>query len=121
MTEYIENEVLLPSLQIGVPEDVFWKKTPKTLQVYFKAYRKRKEEEAKRWSQKMWEMGQYVRMAIANTVVVAGLYNGKHMSDNYPKCPYIEIENNPGEHSEQWVENEKLRLRCFLNSLGKHR
>lgn len=119
MTEFIINECLLPSLVIGVPEEVFWKKTPKTLAVYFKAYRQRQEEEAKRWSQKAWEMGQYVRAAISTSIFPAGLYDGKHKLPDYPKCPHIELENNLEDLTEEQKQNERMRLYNYLKSFSK--
>ena len=121
MRAFVENECLIPSLSIGIPEDVFWKKTPKSLAIYFKAYRKRKEDEAKRWSQQAWEMGMYVKAAIATTVVPAGLYDGKHRLSDYPQCPHIKVENNPDEQDEQWVKNERLRCYAYFKSFGKNR
>ena len=119
MTDFIENEFLLPCLEIGVPESVFWEKTPKGLTIYFTAYRNSKEREIKRWSQQMWEMGMYVKAAIATSVFPAGLYDGKHKLPDYPKCPHTEFENSSGEQDEQWVKNERMRCFAFFKSLGK--
>lgn len=119
--EFIENEFLLPCLEIGMRDDVFWEKSPKDLSIYFKAYNNIKEREYKRWSQQMWEMGVYVKAAIATTVFPAGLYDGKHRLSDYPKCPHTEIENNPSELDEQWVENERLRCYVYFKSLGSHK
>jgi hypothetical protein len=121
LREFIENECLLPSLAIGIPEEVFWKKTPKTLAIYFKAYRKQKEEEAKRWSQQMWEMGIYVKWAIATSVFPAGLYDGKHKLPEYPKCPHTNVENNTSEMTEEQLKAERLRTYYYFKSLGKHK
>lgn len=121
MKEFILNEFLLPSLAIGMPEEVFWKKTPKTLEIYFKAYAKKQEREQKRWSQQMWEMGIYVKWAIQTSVFPAGLYDGKHKLPDYPKCPYLEDENKPDGHDKQWVENERLRCYAYFKSFGKHK
>lgn len=121
MSKFIENEFLLPSLAIGVPENVFWEKTPKTIQVYFKAYEKQKEWAAKEWQQKMWVMGQYVKAAIGTSVFAAGLYDGKHSLPKYPEFPQFKDENNSGEVSEERKEIEKRRLIAYLNSLGGHK
>lgn len=121
MTTLIEKECLLPSLAIGVPESVFWEKTPKTIQVYFKAYEKQKEWAAKEWRQKMWVMGKYVKNAIETSVFAAGLYDGKHSLPEYPEFPQFEDENNPSDMSEERKEIEKQRLIKFLNGLGKHK
>lgn len=121
MTTLIEKEYLLPSLAIGVPESVFWEKTPKTIQIYFNAYAQKKEHEAKEWRQKMWVMGQYVKAAIGTSVFVAGLYDGKHSLPKYPEFPQFKDENNSGEVSEERKEIEKRRLIAYLNSLGGHK
>ena len=121
MREFVENECLIPSLAIGIPEDVFWKKTPKSLGIYFKAYQKQKEDEAKRWSQQAWEMGMYVKAAISTSIFVAGLYDGKHKPPEYPECPHTKLENNLSEKNEQWVKNERLRCYGFLKSLSVHK
>lgn len=115
MREFIENEYLLPSLAIGVPESVFWKKTPRTLQVYFKAQNKKDE----RAVQMMWKMGDYIRTVLQTTPVILGFANGK--LPDYPDCPNFEVENNPKELNEQWVQNERLRAYAFFKSLGKHK
>ena len=120
MEEFIENEFLLPCLEIGMPESVFWDKTPKRLTVYFTAFQRRKENEMKRWSQQMWEMGVYMKAAIATSVFPAGLYDGKHKLPDYPECPHTKFENSPNEQDEQWVENERLRCYAYFKSLGKH-
>lgn len=122
MKNLIEKEFLLPSLAIGVPESVFWEKTPKTIQVYFDAYSKRKEMETNEWLQRAWIMGAYVRKAISSSVFVAGLYNGKGSIPEYPKEPIrLKNENNPDEMTEERKEIERQRLVSFLNSLGKHK
>ena len=118
----IEKEFLLPSLAIGVPESVFWEKTPKTIQVYFDAYSKRKEIETNEWLQRAWIMGAYVRKAISSSIFIAGLYNGKGSIPEYPKEPIkLKTENNPDEMTEERKEIERQRLVSFLNSLGKHK
>ena len=120
MEEFIENEFLLPCLEIGMPESVFWEKTPKRLTVYFKAFQNRKENEFKRWSQQMWEMGIYMKKAIATSVFPVGLYDGKHNLPDYPECPHTKFENSSSEQNQQWVENERLRCYAYFKSLGKH-
>lgn len=119
MIDFIENEYLLPCLEIGMQEDVFWNKTPKQLTIYFKAYNNIKEKEVKRWSQQMWEMGLYVKAAIATSVFPVGLYDCKHKLGDYPKCPHINFENTTNEQDEQWVKNERLRCEMFFKSFGK--
>lgn len=121
MIDFIENEFLLPCLEIGVSEEVFWDKTPKELTIYFKAFRKIQEREAKRWSQQMWEMGLYVKLAIGTSVFPAGLYDGKRKLPDYPNCPHTEIENTANEENEQWIKNERLRCYAYFKSFGKHK
>ena len=119
MTSFIENEFLLPCLEIGMDYDVFWNRTIHEINLCFKAYSNKKENEAKRWSQKMWEMGLYVKNAIMTSVVPVGLYDGKSKIPDYPKCPHTENENNSNELDEQWVKNERLRCYAYLKSIGK--
>lgn len=122
MKNLIEKEFLLPSLAIGVPESVFWEKTPKTIQVYFDAYSKRKEMDMDEWLQKAWVMGAYVRKAISSSIFVAGLYNGKSSVPDYPKEPIrLKNENNADEMTDERKEIEKQRLVAFLNSFAKHK
>lgn len=119
MRAFIENEYLLPCLSMGIPEDVFWQKSPRTIRLYIKAFEMREEREAKRWSQKAWEMGAYVRWAIATSVFPAGLYDGKGRLPNYPNCPYINSENNPEELTEEQKQYERMRCYNYLMSFGK--
>lgn len=102
---------------MDIPEEVFWQKTPKTLAIYLKAYEKKKEYEAKRWSQQAWEIGAFVLNALNSTVVSVGLWNGKK-PPKYVDCPHTNFENNPNEKNEQWVKNERLRLYAYLKSFG---
>lgn len=112
---------MLPSLAIGITEEVFWKQTPRTLAIYFEAYNLKQEREVKRWSQQAWEIGLRVKQALNTSVLVAGLWDGKHRPDEYPDCPHIKIENNSNEMTEQQVENERLRAYAFFKSFGKHK
>ena len=121
MRAFVENECLLPSLAIGISEEVFWKQTPRTLAIYFKAYNLKQEREFKRWSQQSWEIGLRVKQALDTSVLAVGLWDGKHKPSEYPKCPYIEIENNPSEMTEEQIKAERLRAYNFLKSLGKHK
>lgn len=116
MREYIENECLLPSLKIGIPEDVFWRKTPKTLKIYFDAYKQKREEEDLRTMQILWKMGDYVRCAISSSVFVMGMAKSSSLPE-YPKCPQPKFENNEEQLSEQQIKNERLKLYAYLKSL----
>ena len=122
MEEFITEEFLLPSLVIGVPEEVFWTKTPKTIQVYFRAYNKMKEQEGKEWAYKAWLTGLYTKAAISTSVFVAGLYDGKHKPKDYPKPPKFEDnEQTEEEYTQEQIELERSRVVAYLKSLGKKR
>ena len=88
--------------------------------LYFKAYTQRKETEAKEWSQKMWQMGIYVKAAILTSVFPVGLYDKKYRLPDYPECPYTKNENNSDEMNEQQVQNERMRCYMYFKSFGKH-
>lgn len=121
MEEFIENEFLLPALSIGISEDVFWKQSPKSIKLYFKAYQMAKEREWKETEQKAWLMGVYVKQAIATSVFAAGLYDGKHKLPDYPQCPHTNFENNSNEMSEKELEAQRLRAYAYFKSFGKHK
>ena len=123
MEAFIENEFLLPSLVIGIPEEVFWTKTPKTIQLYFKAYQQRKEEEGKELEYKAWLFGAYTRAAISTSVFTAGLWDGKHKPDEYPKPPKFDNkkEDEQTEYTQEQIELERNRVLAYLKSLGKKR
>ena len=112
---------MLPSLVIGVSEDVFWKQTPKTLQLYVKAYNQRREAEDKRMLQMLWKMGDYMRVAMSSIVVPIGLVDNINNLQKYPECPFAKDENNSNEMSEQQIQNERLRCYMFFKSFGKHK
>lgn len=103
-----------------MPEDVFWNKTPTTLQIYFKAHNQKKENESKEWAQKMWVAGIYTKAAIGTSVFTAGLWDGKHKPPQYPKCPYIdEKDDDPSNYTEDQIQAERMRVLAYFKSLGK--
>jgi hypothetical protein len=112
---------LLPSLVIGVSEDVFWKQTPKTLQLYVEAYNQRREAEDKRMLQMLWKMGDYIRVAMSSIVVPVGFIDSINNLQKYPECPFNKDENNANEMSEQQIQNERLRCYMFFKAFGKHK
>lgn len=53
---------------IGVPEERFWKLTPRKLKPYEKAYEMREE----RFDIHLWQLGQYVQSAVASCLSSKG-------------------------------------------------
>lgn len=111
--EWIRNEFLLPFLVIGGTEQVFWTLTPKTIQIYYEAEKKKRELE----EQKMWLMGQYIKVAIESSVSnCVGMTDYKKFKlPEYPRCPHLPKVN-------KVYSPEKLKLieemRARLSAMG---
>lgn len=115
--EWVKQEWLLPFLVIGGDEDKFWTLTPKSIQFYFEVDRKKREMK----EQEMWLMGQYIRIAVSSAVMnCAGITDyKKYKIPEYPKCPHIKEEERP--ITQEFVRNEELRLKIFLDSFKKRK
>lgn len=85
---------------MGIDENRFWKLTPKTIQVYFRAY----EERRKTAIQDIWLQGYYTRWAIAST-----LSFGKQKPPEYPEMPFMEKAEEELAHDEEWVQRERIK------------
>ena len=111
----MRQEFLKPSLVIGVSEDVFWKQTPKTIQIYFEA----EEERQKRKIQEMWLLGGYFKQALSSTILVAGLADKDthNKIPKYPQCPYQD--ENERELTEEQKQYERMRLVQYLNRFSR--
>lgn len=55
---------------IGIPEERFWKLTPRKMKPYEKAYEMREE----RFDIHMWQLGQYVHSAITSSLSKSNKY-----------------------------------------------
>lgn len=88
---------------MGIDDNVFWKLTPKTIQVYFRAYEKRR----KIAEQDMWLQGLYYRHA---------------RQEKYPEMPYANEIGNEAVQDERWAEVQRHRmLNKFMAILGKNK
>lgn len=80
----------MPYLTIGGSRQDFWKLTPKTIEIDFKAYKLRQENEMKM----IWLQGLYFKTAIQSSVVICGLADKKIIKQmpKYPEMPKTEDE-----------------------------
>ncbi len=100
---------------MGIEDNVFWHLTPKTIQLYFKAYRERR----KTALTDLWQQGQYFAMAIAST---APPQFCKGTPPKYPEMPFKEEAEEELAHNKQWLERERFRAyQSFMAILGKHK
>ena len=119
MREWVRNEYLLPYLVIGGDENRFWSLTPKTIQLYFDAHAKRMELE----EQKMWMMGQYIRLAISSVVgytVSIPLLDDKSAKSHFKPQEYPPQPSSKTEevvHDEKWLENENKKFMAWITSI----
>lgn len=98
---------------VGVDDNVFWHLTPKTIQVYFKAYRERR----KIAIQDIWLQGKYMACAIASTISFS-----KGKPPQYPEMPFKEEDEQELAKDEKWVQTERLRAyNHFMAILGKNK
>lgn len=97
---------------MGIDENRFWQLTPKTIQVYFRAY-ERREQLA---TQKLWLQGQYFRWAIASTISF-----DKKPAD-YPEMPFKEEFEKEQANDEEWLKVQRARAwEHFATILSKHK
>lgn len=115
--EWIRHEFLLPFLVIGGTEQVFWTQTPKTIKIYWEAEQKKRENE----EQKMWLMGQYVKIAIESSVSnCAGMTDYKKFKlPQYPECPHLlKVEKVYSEEKLKLIEEARAKF-LALGMLAK--
>ena len=96
-------------------ENIFWKQTPKTIQIYFEADKIRQQQRV----QEAWLIGLFVKQALSSTILVAGLADKSTPNHipKYPKCPYEpETER---ELTEEQKVYERARLVQYLNKFSK--
>lgn len=103
----IENVYLQPFLSIGGDYDTFWKLTPKTIAVFFKAYQEKEKEQIRM----AWLQGKYIQQALASTIMVCTLADKKiaKQMNQYPEMPY-QTEEMTKEMKEQEKHQKQLDL-----------
>ena len=89
---------MLPYLSIGGKRETFWELTPKEIEIDFRAYKRRCEEQLKM----AWINGIYVKRAINSSIMRCTLADKKTLRDlpGYPKMPLGEDELNSEEHKQ---------------------
>lgn len=96
---------------VGIDDSVFWHLTPKTIQVYFKAYRERR----KVAIQDIWLQGKYMACAIAST-----LQFSKQKPPPYPEMPFKDEMEEEMAKDEKWLQAERQRaFNHFYTILNK--
>lgn len=96
-----------------IDEEIFWRLTPKTIQIYIKAYRKRREIAI----QDLWLQGRYFAQAIASTIQL-----GKQKPPPYPDMPFNQNEDNEMEQNEDWLKEQRQKaFNHFVMILSKKR
>lgn len=98
---------------VGIEDSVFWHLTPKTIQIYFKAYNKRRQTQI----QDLWLQGKYFSCAIAST-----LQFSKQKPPEYPEMPYQDEDNEQLAQNEDWVKAQRqIAYDHFVKILSKKR
>lgn len=109
----MENEWHYYALVVGIDDNVFWHLTPKTIQIYFKAYNKRQQTQI----QDLWLQGKYFACAIASTISFS-----KQRPPEYPEMPYQNEDNEQLAQNEDWVKAQRQRAYDnFVRILSKKR
>ena len=96
-------------MRIDIPTEVFWKLTPKTIQVYFRA----DEAKQKKRVQELWLAGAYVRAANISSFQ----FDEKRKPPEYPKMPYSEEVEEELVKDEKWLEMQRKRAYNHFASL----
>lgn len=114
--DWVENEWHYYALVVGIADNVFWHLTPKTIQVYFKAYEKRRQTEI----QDLWLQGRYFACAIASTISFS-----KSRPPEYPEMPYQDEMEDELSKNENWVrmmrDARRNQLKRFLETHKKNK
>lgn len=109
----MENEWHYYALVVGIDDNVFWHLTPKTIQIYFKAYNKRRQTAI----QDLWLQGKYFACAIASTISFS-----KQRPPEYPPMPYEEENEKELASDEEWVKAQRARAwQHFVTLLSKNK
>lgn len=103
----MRNEWLFNALVVGIDEKTFWELTPKTIQVYFKAYEKRRQMQI----QDIWLQGQYFMCAVGAAL---------DSKNKYPEMPFKEENEQELAQDEKWLQEQRNRaLQTFMAILNK--
>lgn len=100
----------MPALSMGIDENRFWELTPKTIQPYFKAYKKIRE----RQQQDIWLIGFRVREAL-----ISSFKFGKENPPPYPKMPFTENIEDELVKDEKWVEQQRAKAYAHFMALAQ--
>lgn len=105
----MRNYWLYHALIVGIDEDKFWELTPKTIQVYFRAYEKKRKIQL----QDIWLQGKYFMCAIGSAF---------DKKNKYPEMPYKEEEEKELSNDNEWLERQRVRaMQSFMAILNKKR
>lgn len=105
--DFINEVYLLPYLTIGGTRETFWQLTPKDLEIDFRAYKKRQENQL----QLAWLSGLYVRQAIQSSYFVCILADKKTKLPKYPEAPKNE--------EDQKVLDEETQTKLMVAKMEK--
>lgn len=83
MYENIMQNILPDALLIGVDYHLFWTLTPKSMEPFIRAFKRKEERRQEQFDIIAWQIGGYVRQAIASSF---------DKNTKYPKEPYSQIE-----------------------------
>lgn len=103
-----------PFLSIGGDYNTFWNLTPKTIQVFFRAF----EDKRKRDLEMAWLQGLYFKQALQSSVMVCGLAD-KNVVRNMPQYPKSPLEEEKEQNKELDLEKEKEKLIMKLDTWQK--
>lgn len=101
---------------IGGTREQFGKLTPKTIKIDFEAYKERQ----KRAAQDRWEIGAYLKSALASSVLITSFYDDsiKNKIPEFPQRPYEEEDTtSSGELTPQQIKAERERAKLWIMSL----
>lgn len=110
---------LIPALSIGVSEDMFWSKTPKTIEPYFKAYEMKQKRQETENDVMAWKIGVYICNAIRSNIFVTGLADKDTQKQlpKYPEKPYSIVEQEP---KVELTEKQKLLIEKFKKKQAQY-
>lgn len=106
--EWIDNEWFYYALLVDIPPNIFWGLTPKTIQVYFRAYNQKR----KTIIQDIWLQGSYMRQAIISSLS----FSNKKPPD-YPEMPFKDEADENAEQDEEWVKAQRAKVWNYFNSI----
>lgn len=96
---------------VGISDDTFWKLTPKTIQIYFKAYRERRKTQI----QDLWLQGKYFAHAISST-----LQFSNKQPPPYPEMPFKEDTEKELAQNEEWLKAQRAKaMNHFMTFLSR--